>query len=120
MQVPKGFEVENSNSKDYVLKLHHNFYGQKQVGQVWNQYLVEKLTKQLGFQQSKVDECVFYHGNVPYVLYTDNLILAGPDLKEIERAIDDIRSAKLDITVKGDLQHFLGVTSTGSETGQFI
>ena len=36
-------------------------------------------------------------------------ILAGPDLKEIERAIEDIKKAKLDITIEGDIQDFLGV-----------
>lgn len=53
-----------------------------------------------------------------YVLYTDNSILAGPDnsilagqdQKEINKAIEDIKSAKLlDITVEGGLQDFLGV-----------
>jgi hypothetical protein len=61
------------------------------------------------FQQSEVDECVFYRGNVVYVLYTDDSILAGPDLNEINKAIEDIKAAKLDITVEGDIQDFLGV-----------
>ena len=34
-----------------------------------------------------------------YVLYIDYSILAGPDLKEIEKAIEDIKYAKLDITI---------------------
>ena len=33
------------------------------------------------------DECVFYRGSVMYVLYTDDYILAEPDLKEVDRAI---------------------------------
>jgi hypothetical protein len=44
-----------------------------------------------------------------YVLYTDDSILAGPDLHEINKAIEDIKAAKLDITVEGDIQDFLGV-----------
>jgi len=44
-----------------------------------------------------------------YVLYTDDSILAGPDLDEIEQAIADIKAAKLDITIEGDIQDFLGV-----------
>jgi Reverse transcriptase (RNA-dependent DNA polymerase) len=84
-------------------------YGQKQAGRVWNEYLVEKLTGELGFKQSKFDECVFFRGSVMYVLYTDDSILAGPSEKEIEQAIEDIKRVGLNITVEGDLQDFLGI-----------
>jgi hypothetical protein len=77
---------------------------------VWNKYLVNKeLTKRVGFMQSKVDKCVFYKGNVLYVLYTDDLILAGPDKKEIDQVIEEMRQAELDFTIEGDLEDFLGV-----------
>ena len=111
MRIPAGVELEDgSNPKDYVLKLHRNVYGQKQAGRVWNQFLVRKLTTELGFKQSAVDECVFYRGKTLYVLYTDDSLLAGPDVKEIDNIIEELKSkAKLDITVEGDLADFLGV-----------
>ena len=74
--------------------------GQPQSGQVWNQYLTDILINKVGFVQSKVDECVFYCGNVMYVLYTDDSILAGTDQNKIDKVIDDIKKAKLDITVE--------------------
>jgi hypothetical protein len=43
------------------------------------------------------------------VLNTDDFILPGPNLQVINKAIEDIKAAKLDITVDGDLQDFLGV-----------
>ena len=43
-----------------------------------------------------------------YVLYTGDYILAGPYLKEIENSIDYIKTAKLDITIGGNIQDFLG------------
>lgn len=109
MEIPRGFEIKGENTRDYVLKLHRNIYGQKQAGRVWNKYLTDILVNKVGFTQSKVDECVFYRGSVMYVLYTDDSILGGPNLKEIEQAIEDIKAAKLDITVEGDLQDFLGI-----------
>jgi hypothetical protein len=111
MKIPAGVELEKGeNTKDYVLKIHRNIYGQKQAGRVWNKYLANKLIHELGFKQSKVDECVFYKGKTLYVLYTDDSLLAGPDKKEIDQIITDIQSkAKLDITVEGDLSDFLGV-----------
>ncbi|KAI2497426.1 hypothetical protein MHU86_17084 [Fragilaria crotonensis] len=112
MKVPAGMELEDgSNPNDFVLKIHRNIYGQKQAGRVWNQYLVRKLVKDLGFQQSAVDECVFYRGSTLYVLYTDDSLLAGPDKKEIDKIIDELqKKAKLSITVEGDLADFLGVS----------
>ena len=111
MKVPAGIEVENgANAKDYVLRIHRNIYGQKQAGRVWNKYLTEKLIKDLGFKQSRVDECVFYRGKTLYVLYTDDSLLAGPDRNEIDQIIEELQSkAKLAITVEGDLADFLGV-----------
>jgi hypothetical protein len=109
MSIPKGFEIEDGKTSDYVLQLHKNVYGQKQAGRVWNQQLVKKLTKEPKFEQSKVDECVFYRGTTMYALYTDNSILAGPDQKEINQIIKEMEKVKLDITVEGDLQDFLGV-----------
>jgi hypothetical protein len=111
MKVPAGIEVENgANAKDYVLRIHRNIYGQKQAGRVWNKCLTEKLIKDLGFKQSRVDECVFYRGKTLYVLYTDDSLLAGPDRNEIDQIIEEFQTkAKLAITVEGDLADFLGV-----------
>jgi Reverse transcriptase (RNA-dependent DNA polymerase) len=84
-------------------------YGSKNAGRTWYQYLTKKLIEEVGFTQSTVDECVFYKGKVMYVLYTDDSVLAGPDRSEIEQVIEDIKRAKLDITVEGDIQDFLGI-----------
>jgi len=115
--VPKGHDYPGADRTRDVLRLNRNVYGQKQAGRVWNKYLVDKLVNKVGFVQSKVDECVFYKGNVIYVLYTDDSILAGPDQHEIEEVIEAIRKAKLDITVEGDLQDFLGVNITRKDDG---
>jgi hypothetical protein len=116
MKIPKGFKIGGvPDPREYVLKLHRNIYGQKQAGRVWNKYLVERLVKKVGFKQSKFDECVFYKGNVIYVLYTDDSILAGPDKREIEAIIMQIKQAGLDITVEGDIKDFLGVNIVKDE-----
>lgn len=118
MKIPAGFRVEDGyNTKDYVLKIHRNIYGGKDASRTWYQYLSKKLIEEVGFVRSEIDECVFYRGNVMYVLYTDDSILAGPDLSEIERAIEDIKRAKLDITIEGDIQDFLGVHIERKEDG---
>lgn len=62
LKVLAGFDIKDGNKEDYALKLHKNVYGQKQAGRVWYKFLTNKLTQQLGFKQSKVDECLFYRG----------------------------------------------------------
>ena len=79
MKPPKGFCITTKNPQDNVLKLNRNVYGQKQAGRVWNKYLQKIFIEKVGFKQSKIDECVYYEGRTLYVLYTDDLILAGPD-----------------------------------------
>ena len=117
MKVPAGFTVVDGNNKDYVLKLHRNVYGGKAASRTFYQYLSQKLIDEVGFTRSKVDECVLYRGSVMYVLYTDDSILAGPDLKEVKRAIEDIKKTKLDITIEGDIQDFLGVNIDRKKDG---
>ena len=109
--------MKGVSNNDYVLQLHHNVHGPKQAGPVWNQYLVDKLTNELGFVQSKVDKCVLYQGTVTYVLYTDNSIIARPNEKEIDQTVKDIKKAKLNITIEGDLQDFLGINIDRKDNG---
>ena len=117
MEIPKGFTIDEGRSDDYALQIHKNIYGQKQAGRVWNQYLVNKLTKELGFRQSKMDECLFYRGSVFYALYTDDSILAGPDKAEIDDIIKQMETIGLNVTDEGSLEDFLGVNISTNDDG---
>ena len=44
-----------------------------------------------------------------FELYTDDSILAGHKKSEIDHIIKEMQEANLDITIRGDLQEFLGV-----------
>ena len=48
----------------------------------------------------------------------DDSILARPDEAEINQVIEDIKAAKLNITVEGDLQDFLGVRIKRKANGE--
>jgi hypothetical protein len=37
MKLPQGIQTKHRNSKDHILKLEKNFYGQKQAGRVAKQ-----------------------------------------------------------------------------------
>ena len=76
MEIPMGFEVDGDR-KQHVLRLKQNLYGQKQAGQVWNEYLKEGL-QCIGFTPSKVDECIFYKGTTIFLVYVDDCIIIDP------------------------------------------
>jgi len=46
---------------------------------------------------------------VTYVLYTGDSILTRPDLKELDRIIQEMKWVGLELTVEGDISDFLGV-----------
>jgi hypothetical protein len=43
MELPAGIKKKHRNTNENVLKLLSNLKGQKQAGQVWNQYMVVNL-----------------------------------------------------------------------------
>jgi hypothetical protein len=45
MELPQGIKTATGNSKDQVLKLLKNIYGQKQARKVWNSFLVDHLIR---------------------------------------------------------------------------
>jgi len=57
MKIPRGITIDEPG--EWALRVNKNIYGQKQVGRVWNQYLIDKLINVVGFKQSTYDECVF-------------------------------------------------------------
>ena len=120
MEIPKGFNIDEGRTDDFILKINKNIYGQKQARRVWNKYLVNKLIKELGFKQSSIDECLFYKGDVLYALYTDDSILTGPDKGEIDKIIADMRRIGLNITDEGNLEDFLGVNIERKEDGSIV
>ena len=118
MRVPRGIKI--TDPEDWLIRLKKKIYGQKQAGRVWNKYLVEKLTSpEVGFIQSKHDECVFYKGNSIYVLYTDDRIMTGPDPQELQDIIKLIAESGLKITQEGTIEDFLGVNIEALGDGKF-
>lgn len=115
MELPAGVEVTKGSPKDYVLELKKNLYGQKQAGRVWTQYLTKGLLN-LGFEQSKVDECVFYRGSTTFLVYVDDGILIGPDKYEIDKIIKELQKT-FKMTDEGDLKDYLGVNVEKQKDG---
>jgi hypothetical protein len=109
MELPQGIQVATGNSKDHVLKLLKNIYGQKQAGWVWNSFLVDKLTS-IGFQPLTIDDCVFFRGNVIFMVYVDEGIFIGVDDSQLTTAINEIQALGLNIEDQGHPADYVGVS----------
>jgi hypothetical protein len=116
MELPKGIETRHGSSKDHVLMLLSNLYGQKQAGRVWNSYLVEKL-RSIGFQPSLIDECVFFRDDIIFIVYVDDGIFLGPNDQSLNNVIHEISAAGLDIEDQGHPADYVGVTITKHSNG---
>lgn len=119
MKLPAGIKIDGVSNRTHCLELLRNLYGQKQAGRVWNRFLVEGLLN-IGFKQSKIDECVFYKGNVIFFVYVDDGCFIGPNKEEIDQAIADLKNPELakneyDIGDRGDLADYLGINFTKLE-----
>jgi hypothetical protein len=109
MELPTGIHTKHRNSKDHVLKLLTNIYGQKQAGCVWNSYLVAKLWES-NFKQSLIDDCIFYQDDIIFIVYVDDGIFLGPLDQQLPDIINELRNLKLSIEDQGHPADYVGVS----------
>ncbi len=117
MELPTGICTTLGDSKDYVLLLLNNLYGQKQAGQVWNPYLVEKLLS-IGFQQSLVDKCVFYCRDIIFIVYIDGIFM-GKSNDQISLAIKELKGLNLNIEDQGHPVDYVSVNMKHYKDGTY-
>jgi hypothetical protein len=57
---------------------------------------VDKLTS-LGFTPSSIDDCVFFCGDIIFMVYVDDGIFLGNNDAELQQAIKEIQALGLNI-----------------------
>ena len=118
MELPQGIQTTHGNSKDHVLKLEKNIYGQKQAGCVWNSFLVDKLLS-IGFTTSLIDDCMFFRDDIIFMVYMDNGIFLGDDDSKLQQAIKDIQDIGLNIEDQGHPADYVGVNIKKAKDGSY-
>jgi hypothetical protein len=108
MDFPTGIHTKHRNSKDHVLKLLANIYGQKQASCLWNNYLITKLLE-INFKQSIIDDCVFYRDDLIFIVYVDNGIFLGSSDEQLRSIINKLQNLKLSIEDQGHPADYVGV-----------
>lgn len=94
-------------------------YGQKQAGKVWNDHITQGL-KQIGFEPSKNDPCVYYKGTTIFLLYVDDGIFLDPSPNKVNRAIEALRKQEFELEDQGSMYDYLGINYTRQEDGTII
>ena len=115
MEIPQGFKYKHSR-KTHALRLKKNIYGQKQAGRIWNRHLHAGLTK-LGFEQSKIDECVYYRRKTIFLCYVDDSIIIAPNAKDADQVIKQLEELNYDVSDEGDVDDYLGVKIERQQDG---
>jgi hypothetical protein len=85
------------------------------VREVWYQYLAKGL-KDIGFQCSEVDECVFYFGRSVLLVYVDDSILMGPKEEELNYLIAEMNK-RFKLQEEGSVSEFLGIEIQREDDG---
>jgi hypothetical protein len=118
MELPQGIQTKYGNSKEHVLKLEKNIYGQKQAGRVWNSFLVDKLMS-IGFTASLIDGCVFFHGDIIFMVYVEDGIFLGSDDLQLQEIIKEIDNLGLNIEDQGHPADYVGVNINKLKDGSY-
>jgi hypothetical protein len=118
MELPQGIQTTHGNSKDHVLKLEKNIYGQKQARRVWNLFLVDKLMP-IGFTPSLIDDCVFFCDDVIFMVYVDDSIFLGSNDLQLQDVIKEIQALGLNIEDQGHPADYVGINTKKLKDGYF-
>ncbi|CAL1381785.1 unnamed protein product [Linum trigynum] len=114
MELPPGLR-ELSHLQGKVCRLKKSLYGLKQASRQWYLKLTEFLTK-LGFQQSYEDYSVFKTSTVVLVIYVDDIIVAGPNLEDIQSVKTQLQKG-FKVKDLGNLKYFLGLEIARTQAG---
>jgi hypothetical protein len=118
MELAQGIQTKHGNSKEHVLKLEKNVYSQKQAGHLWNSLLVDKLTS-IGFTTSLIDDCVFFHGDIIFMVYVDDGIYLGSNDLQLQEVIKEIQNLGLNTKDQGHPADYVGVKIKKLKDGSY-
>ena len=82
----------------------------------WHQH-VKKGILSIGFKQSKVDPCLFYKGNLLFILYVDDAVCLTPKEEDAKQVFADLQSKGYVLTDEGPLSAFLGLQVNKTKDG---
>jgi hypothetical protein len=92
--------------------------GRREAGQVWNLFLVDKVTS-IGFQLSTINDCVFFRVDIIFMVYVDNGIFIGNYDSQLKEAIREIQALGLNNKEQGHPDDYVGVNIKRIKDGSY-
>jgi hypothetical protein len=108
MELPRGVNFPELDRNKHCLEIVQNIYGGKTSSRTWYLHLKEGLSEKLGFEVSKIDECVFYRGTTVILVYSDDCIILDKTDEGIQKCIDDLQKI-FEVEDEGTIEDYLGV-----------
>ncbi len=119
MNIPENFRVESGKialdenashpaKQNNVLKLVKNIYGLADEDLTWHTYLKKGLLD-IGFQQSQIDPCLFFKGNLLFVLYVDDGVVLSPNKADADTLFSYLQQQGYILNDEGSLAAYLGL-----------
>ena len=96
------------SKQEEFLKLIQNVYGLADASYTWHEHLKTGL-KAYGFVQSKVDPCLFYKGQVIFLVYVDDAICMSKRKEDADTLITALRKKGYVLTDEGEMSAYLGL-----------
>ena len=109
VEQPTGFEKPDARGSKRYCKLNKALYGLKQSPRLWYEHL-RGVLRHFGFIPMPYDSAVFVHraNQIIIVCHVDDLIITGPDQRQIDQIIAQI-SKKIKLEKIGNIHQFLGM-----------
>ena len=99
-------------ANELCLKLNKSLYGMKNAPKLWFDFLNKGLTR-IGFEQSPDDPGVFLGQGMALAVYVNDVLLFGPDDKEMDKVIDELQTdgfqLKREKNSSDNVYDFLGI-----------
>jgi hypothetical protein len=99
-------------------RLHMGVPRKTQAGRIMNSILVDKLMS-IGFTSSLIDDCVFFHNDIIFMVYMDDGIFLGRNDSQLEDVIKEVQNLGLNIEDHGHPADYVGVNIKKLKDGSF-
>jgi hypothetical protein len=85
---------------------------------VRNSFLVDKLMS-IGFAMLLIDDCIFFCGDIIFMLYMDNGIFRGSNDLQLQDVIKEIQNLSLNIEDQGHPADYVGININKLKDGSY-
>ena len=106
VHLPRGYRSQRPGRT--CLRLKKSQYGLTVAPRLWFQHLLTAL-QDLGFTQSKQDQCLLYKKDCLVIVYVDDVGVAAPNPNLIDKFVTDLKQRGFELTKEGSFSEYLGI-----------